>query len=86
MRENGITGAAGDVQQRVLLVLDECAGGNRGQMARDLGLTRQAVSAWTRGASTPSLQAAAKLCEVYPVRPAWMLAGKGEPFREEVGV
>lgn len=87
MSDNGTKGAAGDIQGRMMLVLEECADGNRGQLARDIGLTRQAVSAWTRGASVPSLEAAAAMLRAYPeLRPGWLIAGEGEPFRTKVAV
>ena len=68
-----------DWQDRVLWILAEYEDGNRGAMARTLGLTRQAVSAWTRGASIPSAEALASMLKAYPdLDPHWLLTGEGE--------
>lgn len=67
-------------QDRVLWILSEYEDGNRGSMARTLGLTRQAVSAWTRGASVPSAEALASMLRAYPdLNPRWLLTGESEP-------
>lgn len=67
-------------QDRVLWILAEYEDGNRGSMARTLGLTRQAVSAWTRGASVPSAEALASMLRAYPdLNPRWLLTGESEP-------
>lgn len=67
-------------QDRVLWILAEYEDGNRGSMARTLGLTRQAVSAWTRGASVPSAEALASMLRAYPdLNPRWLLTGEAEP-------
>lgn len=67
-------------QERVLWILSEYEDGNRGAMARTLGLTRQAVSAWTRGASIPSAEALASMLRAYPeLDPRWLLTGEGGP-------
>lgn len=67
-------------QERVLWILNEYEDGNRGAMARTLGLTRQAVSAWTRGASIPSAEALASMLRAYPdLNPRWLLTGESEP-------
>lgn len=69
-----------DWQERVLWILSEYEDGNRGAMARTLGLTRQAVSAWTRGASIPSAEALASMLRSYPdLDPHWLLTGETGP-------
>lgn len=70
-------------RERVLWILSEYEDGNRGAMARTLGLTRQAVSAWTRGASIPSAEALASMLHAYPdLNPRWLLTGQTEPRSE----
>lgn len=74
------SGGADSWQERVLWILAEYEDGNRGAMARTLGLTRQAVSAWTRGASIPSAEALASMLRAYPdLNPRWLLTGESEP-------
>jgi hypothetical protein len=84
-RTNSTTGRGGEDgamswQDRVLWILAEYEDGNRGAMARTLGLTRQAVSAWTRGTSIPSAEALASMLRAYPdLNPRWLLTGESEP-------
>lgn len=54
------------------------------QLAEKLGLSRQSISKWEQGASTPDIENFAKLAEIYGVSVDSLL--KGEPDDEKTAV
>ena len=54
---------------------------SQAQLARSLGVTRQAVSRWENGAGLPDSQALLRLAEEFDVEPEWLLdeSRSGEP-------
>ena len=46
---------------------------SQAQLARSLGVTRQAVSRWENGAGLPDSQALLRLAEEFDVKPEWLL-------------
>lgn len=67
---------ADGLRSRVRAVLTRYEDGNQGAMARTLGITRQAVSAWMRGRSVPSAEMLAALVEAYELDARWLLIGE----------
>lgn len=52
-------------------------------LGRRIGVTGQAVSAWTRGEARPASEALAALALTYPeINCRWLLTGRGEPLRD----
>lgn len=73
-------------ESRIREILQRFEDGNRSAMARRIGVTRQAVSSWTRGETSPSGDALARMLRSYPELDArWLLTGEeqlegtGEP-------
>lgn len=49
-------------------------------MGRRLGVSGQAISAWTRGETKPSSDSLAAIARTYPdLRTEWLLLGQGPP-------
>ena len=59
---------------------------SQAQLARSLGVTRQAVSRWENGAGLPDSQALLRLAEEFDVEPEWLLdeSRSGEPSPRSV--
>lgn len=58
--------------------------GNLRALGRRIGVTGQAVSAWTRGEAKPSGEALATLARSYPdLSCFWLLTGEGEPLEND---
>lgn len=65
-------------ESRIREILRRFEDGNRSAMARRIGVTRQAVSSWTRGETSPSGDALARMLRSYPELDArWLLTGEG---------
>lgn len=57
--------------------------GNLRALGRRIGVTGQAVSAWTRGEARPASEALSALARTYPeLNCRWLLTGKGEPLAD----
>lgn len=55
--------------------------GNLRALGRRIGVTGQAVSAWTRGEARPASEALSALARTYPdLDCRWLLTGRGEPL------
>ncbi|HKK28640.1 MAG TPA: helix-turn-helix transcriptional regulator [Gemmatimonadota bacterium] len=55
--------------------------GNLRALGRRIGVTGQAVSAWTRGEARPAGEALSALARTYPgLNCRWLLTGRGEPL------
>lgn len=66
--------------ERIQWVVDRYADGNRREFGRRIGLSGQAISAWIRGETRPSLEGLAAIVDSCPdVRPRWLLTGRGAP-------
>lgn len=57
--------------------------GNLRGLGRQIGVTGQAVSAWTRGEARPASEALSALARTYPqLNCRWLLTGEGRPLRD----
>ena len=72
-----------------LAALRQKYGMTQEQVARAVGVTRQAVSRWERGTSLPDSVALLRLAEEFNVEPDWLMdegeAGEPEPRRVKRG-
>lgn len=60
--------------------------GNLRALGRRIGVTGQAVSAWTRGEARPAGEALSAMARTYPeLNCRWLLTGAGEPLRDGAG-
>lgn len=79
MREN-------DWPRRIEWIARHFEDGNLRALGRRIGVTGQAVSAWTRGEAKPSGEALATLARRYPTLSCcWLLTGEGRPLEEPAG-
>lgn len=70
-----------DWPQRIRWIAGRFEDGNLRALGRRIGVTGQAVSAWTRGEATPSGEALATLARRYPrLSCSWLLTGEGNPL------
>lgn len=71
---------AADWPERIEWILERYEDGSRRAMGRKIGLSGQAISAWTRGEARPSGEGLASIIETYPdVDARWLLSGEGSP-------
>lgn len=69
-----------DWSDRIEWLLERYEDGSRRAMGRKIGLSGQAISAWTRGEARPSGEGLASIIEAYPdVNARWLLSGRGSP-------
>lgn len=72
-----------DWPQRISWIARRFEGGNLRALGRRIGVTGQAVSAWTRGEAKPSGEALSTLARRYPdLCCHWLLTGEGAPLEE----
>lgn len=70
-----------DWPDRIRWIAHRFEDGNLRALGRRIGVTGQAVSAWTRGEAKPSGEALATLARSYPDLSCWwLLTGEGEPL------
>lgn len=73
-----------DWPERIEWILERYEDGSRRAMGRKIGLSGQAISAWTRGEARPSGEGLASIIETYPdVDARWLLSGQGSPHASE---
>lgn len=66
--------------ERILWIARTFEDGNLRALGRTLGVSGQAVSAWTRGETRPSSEALAAMARSYPQLDCrWLLTGDGHP-------
>lgn len=69
--------------QRISWIAEHFEDGNLRALGRRIGVTGQAVSAWTRNEARPSSNALTALALQYPeLNCFWLLTGEGEPLAE----
>lgn len=72
--------------QRIRWIARRFEDGNLRALGRRIGVTGQAVSAWTRGEAKPSGEALATLARRYPdLSCCWLLTGEGAPLEDAAG-
>lgn len=72
-----------DWPQRIRWIAHRFEDGNLRALGRRIGVTGQAVSAWTRGEAKPSGEALATLARRYPnLSCCWLLTGEGPPLED----
>lgn len=73
----------GSWPHRIRWIASHFEGGSLRALGLRIGVTRQAVSAWTRGEARPASQALSALAEAYPrLDCRWLLTGKGDPLSD----
>lgn len=71
-----------DWPERIRWIAQRYEDGNLRALGRQIGVTGQAVSAWTRGEAKPSGEVLGTLARCYPsVSCHWLLTGEGPPTR-----
>lgn len=71
-----------DWPDRIRWIARRFEDGNLRALGRRIGVTGQAVSAWTRGEAKPSGEALATLARSYPdLSCCWLLTGEGNPIK-----
>ncbi|HKK09131.1 MAG TPA: helix-turn-helix transcriptional regulator [Gemmatimonadota bacterium] len=72
-------------QDRIQWIATTFEEGNLRALGRRIGVTGQAVSAWTRGEARPAGEALSALARTYPKLDCrWLLTGRGEPLVDGV--
>ena len=70
--------------ERIRWIAETFEDDNLRALGRRIGVTGQAVSAWTRGETRPSSEALSALAWQYPkLNCRWLLTGEGSPIRRE---
>jgi phage repressor protein C with HTH and peptisase S24 domain len=64
--------------ERILAVRDAFFAGNNVKFANAIDAKEASVRSWTTGRAIPGGVFLAKICEICPVSPQWLLSGKGE--------
>lgn len=62
--------------RRRLFLAREAAKLTQGEVAKELGASRQSVSRWEQGHSSPTPEQMRELCVLYGVTPSYLLFGK----------
>lgn len=66
--------------ERIAWIVERYEDGSCRAMGRRLGVSGQAISAWTRGETKPSSESLAAIARTYPeLRTEWLLLGEGPP-------
>lgn len=69
--------------ERISWIAGHFEDGNLRSLGRRIGVTGQAVSAWTRAEASPSSAALSALAVEYPTLNCyWLLTGEGDPLAE----